>query len=161
MLPFVLDLSLGHVQDFSVALCDRGYPADLAANAFLAGEMPDPRPGRAGHGQRPLPMGNARDLSPNGGMLARFQGEGMLARPPPPWRESCWVAGAPGDGLDRRHEQDHVLRFRGVQAIIAARRQAAMTGTELRLVARAVLRIFTVIGAPTSSFPSTPPWNRH
>ena len=35
----------------------------------------------------------------------------------------------------------------GVQAIIAAYRQAAMTGTQLRLVAAAVLRIFTVIGA--------------
>jgi anti-sigma B factor antagonist len=35
----------------------------------------------------------------------------------------------------------------GVQAVIAAYRQAAMTGTQLRLVATAVLRIFTVIGA--------------
>jgi anti-sigma B factor antagonist len=35
----------------------------------------------------------------------------------------------------------------GVQAVIAAYRQAAMSGTELRLVATAVLRIFTVIGA--------------
>jgi anti-sigma B factor antagonist len=35
----------------------------------------------------------------------------------------------------------------GVQAIIAAYRQAETNGTELRLVATAVLRIFTVIGA--------------
>jgi|SRR5215831_9426936 len=35
----------------------------------------------------------------------------------------------------------------GVQAVVAAYRQAAMTGTQLRLVATAVLRIFTVIGA--------------
>jgi anti-sigma B factor antagonist len=35
----------------------------------------------------------------------------------------------------------------GVQAVIAAYRQGAMTGTQLRLVAAAVLRIFTVIGA--------------
>jgi anti-sigma B factor antagonist len=35
----------------------------------------------------------------------------------------------------------------GVQAVIAAYRQAAATGTQLRLVATAVLRIFTVIGA--------------
>ena len=35
----------------------------------------------------------------------------------------------------------------GVRAIIAAYRQAAMAGTQLRLVATEVLRIFTVIGA--------------
>jgi anti-sigma B factor antagonist len=35
----------------------------------------------------------------------------------------------------------------GVQAVIAAYRRAAMTGTQLRLVATAVRRIFTVIGA--------------
>ena len=35
----------------------------------------------------------------------------------------------------------------GVQAVIAAYRHAAVTGTQLRLVATAVLRIFTVIGA--------------
>jgi anti-sigma B factor antagonist len=35
----------------------------------------------------------------------------------------------------------------GVQAIIAAHRLAAANGTQLRLVATAVLRIFTVIGA--------------
>jgi anti-sigma B factor antagonist len=35
----------------------------------------------------------------------------------------------------------------GVQAVIAAYRQAAMTGTQLRLVATEVRRIFTVIGA--------------
>jgi anti-sigma B factor antagonist len=35
----------------------------------------------------------------------------------------------------------------GVQAVVAAYRQAAMTGTQLRLVATAVRRIFTVIGA--------------
>jgi len=34
----------------------------------------------------------------------------------------------------------------GVQAVIAAYRQAAMTGVQLRLVATQVLRIFTVIG---------------
>jgi anti-sigma B factor antagonist len=34
----------------------------------------------------------------------------------------------------------------GVQAIIAAYRQAAADGTELRLVATAVLRILTVVG---------------
>jgi anti-sigma B factor antagonist len=34
----------------------------------------------------------------------------------------------------------------GVQAIIAAYRQAAANGTELRLVATAVLRILTVVG---------------
>ena len=34
----------------------------------------------------------------------------------------------------------------GVQAIIAAYRQAAAKGTELRLVATALLRIFTVVG---------------
>jgi len=34
----------------------------------------------------------------------------------------------------------------GVQAVIAAYRQAATTGTQLRLVATEVLRIFTVIG---------------
>jgi anti-anti-sigma factor len=34
----------------------------------------------------------------------------------------------------------------GVQAIVAAYRQAAATGTELRLVATAVLRIFTIVG---------------
>jgi anti-sigma B factor antagonist len=35
----------------------------------------------------------------------------------------------------------------GVQAVITANRLAAATGTEFRLVATAVLRIFTVIGA--------------
>jgi anti-sigma B factor antagonist len=35
----------------------------------------------------------------------------------------------------------------GVQAVIAAYRQAEATGTQLRLAATAVLRIFTVIGA--------------
>jgi anti-sigma B factor antagonist len=54
----------------------------------------------------------------------------------------------------------------GVQAVIAAYRQAAMTGTQLRLVATGVLRIFTVIGAdqliptyPTveSALADTPP----
>jgi anti-sigma B factor antagonist len=35
----------------------------------------------------------------------------------------------------------------GVHAIIAAYRQTATTGTQLRLVATAVLRIFQVIGA--------------
>ena len=35
----------------------------------------------------------------------------------------------------------------GVQAVIAAHRQAALTGTQLRLVATEVRRIFTVIGA--------------
>jgi anti-sigma B factor antagonist len=35
----------------------------------------------------------------------------------------------------------------GVQAVIAAYRQAAMTGTQFRLVATEVRRIFTVIGA--------------
>ena len=34
----------------------------------------------------------------------------------------------------------------GVQAIIAAYRQATATGTELRLVATAVLRILTLVG---------------
>jgi anti-sigma B factor antagonist len=35
----------------------------------------------------------------------------------------------------------------GVRAVVAAYQQAARTGTQLRLVATAVLRIFTVIGA--------------
>jgi anti-sigma B factor antagonist len=35
----------------------------------------------------------------------------------------------------------------GVQAVIAACRVAGATGTEFRLVATAVLRIFTVVGA--------------
>ena len=35
----------------------------------------------------------------------------------------------------------------GVQAVITAYRQAAAAGTQVRLVATAVLRIFTVIGA--------------
>ena len=50
-------------------------------------------------------------------------------------------------GRGHRYERDDVLRFGRVQAIVAAYRQAAANGTQLRLVATAVLRILTLVGA--------------
>ena len=47
----------------------------------------------------------------------------------------------------------------GVQPIIDAYRQAAANGTQLPLVATAVLRILTLWG-PASCSPSTRPWKR-